>query len=109
MAPEKPEEGVWVQVWAQVVDSDPHPDEVTVRLESHGEHYNGLVRVDRVTVPDELPGFVERCPSLYRTKYSGGADERFVRCKSWHDHPGDHASGKWEWHEQASYGYVEER
>lgn len=105
------EPGQWVMVWVQVAKGEvkDHPEDVTVRFESHNEHFNAPVRLDRVVITDKIPEFAIRCSDLY--KGISGRDSLLWQCVSYHDHPGLHTanSGSLMWKSEESYGYVEEK
>ena len=106
----EPQAGDWVRVLALVTDPDPHPDEYAVRLESHNEHYVGLVRRD-MCEPSDPPADAPRCPSLLETE-SGVAGTMgstvLRRCDKKYEHSGKHTSGgMWAWTDEQAYGSVE--
>jgi hypothetical protein len=97
------EMGEWVQCWGQVVETDPHPEEITVRMESHNEDYRCLVRRDRVVRVDETPAFAPKCGSLAS---SGGGTYR--RCERAHGHGGDHRHSSVSWANGEALGWMED-
>lgn len=102
-----PRKGDWVKVWALVTDADPHPEEYSVRLESHSDHYVGLVRRDHVEGTARPPSFAPRCPSMHEAALRG-VEEVFVRCQRTDEHTDKHRHGDVEWEESAEYGAIEE-
>lgn len=84
--------GDWVQVYAQVVNSAPHPAEYTVRFESHNEHYNGLVRRDHCVKTDPPVGIAGKCTALIKVDVSG--QTTFIQCKRHLHHGERHVTGK---------------
>lgn len=110
-----PRKGDWVKVWALVTDADPHPGEYLVRLESHNEHYAGLVRRDHVEVTAEVPSFVDRCSSLYEVtiRLDGlrphiaevleEGDEVLLRCTKPVEHSGRHKHRGMKWTDAEAY------
>ena len=97
------EKGEWVQVWGQVVETDPHPEEITVRMESHNEDYHCLVRRDRVIQVERIPSFAPICGSLKRID-----GDLLRRCARVHGHAPDHQAGDDRWTNQESAGWMEE-
>ena len=98
--------GEWVLVWGQVVETDPHPEEITVRMESHNEDYRCLVRRDRV-VRAHQPDFAPRCGSLFQAGDHSGLLHRCDRV-SGHDRDG-HREGQRAWTEDEAAGWMEEQ
>jgi hypothetical protein len=105
--PLDPQDGDWVLVYAQVEPMGrgrtPRPEEINVRLSSHGEEYHALVArryLHDITTP---PPWWGRCTHLLDTGF-----ESLVRCIEPRGHRGDHRSGQNTWSDLVSYGYVEE-
>lgn len=113
--------GDWVQVWGRVTEVDPHPENYTILFESHNEDYPGLVRRDRVTKPDVLPGFVTACTALYEVEMrleegvivhpgldldDGGYV--LIRCGKHEGHSGKHKHRGLKWTDHLTHGYIEE-
>ena len=106
--------GDWVQVYAQVTDAHPHPEEVAVRFESHNEHYVGLVHRKFVTKADPPEGVALRCTSLVEWQ-----PNTFVRCGGHEGHndshhatfgpPGMLSPNFVRWDDDQEHGYLEEK
>lgn len=108
-----PRAGDWVRVWALVVEPDPHPEEVKVRLESHNEHYLGYIRRDHVEFTGEVPAAADVCTSVFlaesaECKHQPSRGEILVRCQKLHEHHGDHRNMDLDWTDKQEYGHVEE-
>lgn len=111
----EPQKGDWVRIWAQVTkaSTEPgvHPEDLMVRLESHSEHYDGHIRLDRVVFkPNKVPDFVTRCVHLW---HADDESVTFVRCQRHEGHGGIHRAESYgtvhTWEDKDSDGYIEER
>lgn len=93
--------GDWVALFAQVVDPDPHPEDVTLDLWSHNEQYRALVRRDRIALVDP-PDWAEDCTSLYDQ-----GNGTLVRCGLHAGHDEAHVRGAQMWNDLGEYGRVD--
>lgn len=96
----EPKAGDWVTVTAMVVDPSPHPNDYTVRLESHNEHYEALVRRARCQ-PASAPVDWPRCSSLV------AEGDALYQCALLLEHADSHENGGTVWTTAEEYGRVE--
>lgn len=101
MTAENLRRGDWVALFAQVVDPDPHEDDVVLDLWSHNEQYHALVRRDRI-IPVETPDWALQCSSLYQQD-----DKSLLRCDLHDGHAEAHTRGPQTWNNLGEYGRVD--
>lgn len=107
MSDRAPQTGDYVLCWAQVVDDNPHPDNMLVRFASHNEHYTGYVRRVDIVFTGELPPNVEKCEALFTEP---GNSTYYVKCTLHHEHGGDHKDLEGRFYEDREVvGYFERK
>lgn len=98
-------EGDWVLVYGLVTKVYPALKEVTVRFESHNEHYEGGITTAHLdSVVNPPPGNL-RCTDLFEVSGS------IIRCNYADEHQGNHRGGNgvrgYEWDNSMTTGYYE--
>lgn len=105
--------GDWVQVYAQIRDPNPHPDDYTVDLFSHSDQYQAMVRRDH-TVKCDPPidqGIAQRCHHLYQYPNRNllARCTKHLRHEAMHEAFDVEAGDVFVWGDKATVGYMEDK